>query len=109
MTFLIANSIYVFVRIATLTLATLVFLYGLSQRESVFDYNTGNFNIPLVRFSALGLIVIFEAYLSYMYITKQIKRTRENTTSVQVVTKSKQKSKKKEGETILCNFLITTE
>ncbi|XP_031847748.1 translocating chain-associated membrane protein 1 [Nomia melanderi] len=98
LTFLVANSIYVFVRVATLTLATLVFLYGLSQTESVFDYDTGNFNIPLVRFSALGLIAIFEGYLSYMYVTKQIKRTRENTTSVQVVTKSKQKSKKKEGK-----------
>nr|XP_033331409.1 translocating chain-associated membrane protein 1 [Megalopta genalis] len=98
LTFVVANSIYVLVRVASLAVAALVFLYGLSQVESEIDYDAGNFNIPLVRFSALSVIVVFEAYLSYVYITRQIKRTRENTTTVQVVTKSKQKSKKKEGK-----------
>ncbi|XP_078038299.1 translocating chain-associated membrane protein 1 [Augochlora pura] len=98
LTFVVANSIYVLVRVASLAVAALVFLYGLSQVESEIDYDAGNFNIPLVRFSALSVIVVFEAYLSYVYITRQIKRTRENATTVQVVIKSKQKSKKKEGK-----------
>ncbi|XP_076662366.1 translocating chain-associated membrane protein 1 [Halictus rubicundus] len=98
LTFLVANSIYVFVRVATLAVAILVFLYGLSQVENVFDYDVGNFNIPLVRFPALGVIIVFQAYLSYIYIRRQLKRTRENATTVQVVAKSKQKPKKKEGK-----------
>lgn len=98
LTFLVANSIYIFVRVATLAIANLVFLYGLSQVDNVFDYETGNFNIPLIRFPALGLIVVFQAYLSYVYSTRQLKRTRENATAVPVVTKPKQKPKKKEGK-----------
>ncbi|KZC05102.1 PREDICTED: translocating chain-associated membrane protein 1 [Dufourea novaeangliae] len=96
--FLVANSMYLFVRIATLAVATLVFLYGLSRTESVFDYVTGNFNVPLVRFSALSIIIAFQAYLSYVYVTRQIKRVRDNAIPVQIPAKTKQKSKKKEGK-----------
>lgn len=76
----------------------LVFLYGLSQMESVFDYAVGNFNIPIIRFTALSYIVIFQIYLSYIFISKQLKRARENVVPVQTTVKSKQKSKKKEGK-----------
>lgn len=96
--FLIANSTYIFVRIATLTIAMLVFLYGLGQMESVFDYAVGNFNIPIIRFTALSYIVIFQIYLSYIFISRQLKRARENVVPVQTAVKSKQKSKKKEGK-----------
>lgn len=96
--FLVANSTYIFVRIATLTIAMLVFLYGLGQMESVFDYAVGNFNIPIIRFTALSYIVIFQIYLSYIFISRQLKRARENVVPVQTAVKSKQKSKKKEGK-----------
>lgn len=102
--FLVANSTYIFVRVATLTIAMLVFLYGLSQMESVFDYAVGNFNIPIIRFTALSYIVIFQIYLSYIFISRQLKRARENVVPVQTTVKSKQKSKKKEGEQNLRNF-----
>ncbi|PBC28633.1 translocating chain-associated membrane protein 1-like 1 [Apis cerana] len=98
MAFLVANSTYIFVRVATLTIAMLVFLYGLSQMESVFDYAVGNFNIPIIRFTALSYIVIFQIYLSYIFISRQLKRARENVVPVQTTVKSKQKSKKKEGK-----------
>ncbi|XP_003692806.1 translocating chain-associated membrane protein 1-like 1 [Apis florea] len=98
MAFLVANSTYIFVRVATLTIAMLVFLYGLGQMESVFDYAVGNFNIPIIRFTALSYIVIFQIYLSYIFISKQLKRARENVVPVQTTVKSKQKSKKKEGK-----------
>ncbi|CAL7942871.1 unnamed protein product [Xylocopa violacea] len=98
MTFLVANSVYVFVRIATLAITTLVFLYGLNQVEGAFDFATGKFNVPLVRYSALSIIVTFQAYLSYVFVSRQIKRARENVVPVQTTVKSKQKSKKKEGK-----------
>lgn len=104
--FLVANSTYIFVRVATLTIAMLVFLYGLGQMESVFDYAVGNFNIPIIRFTALSYIVIFQIYLSYIFISRQLKRARENVVPVQTTVKSKQKSKKKEGKQNLRNFLL---
>ncbi|CAD1469552.1 unnamed protein product, partial [Heterotrigona itama] len=96
MAFLVANSVYVSIRVATVAIATLVFLYGLSQVESVFDFATGNFNIPAIRFTALSYIIIFQIYLSYIFVSRQMKRARENVVHVQTVVKSKQKSKKKE-------------
>ena len=99
MAFLVANSTYVFAHVATLAIASLVFLYGLSQVESTFDAAAGNFNIPAVRFSALSIIVVFQAYLAYVFIKRQIKRARENAVPVQTTSvKSKLKSKKKEGK-----------
>lgn len=98
MAFFIANSSYVFVHVASLAIASLVFLYGLSQVESSFDIATGNFNIPAVRFSALSIIVMFQTYLGYVFIKRQIKRARENVVPVQTTVKSKLKSKKKEGK-----------
>ena len=96
--FLVSNSVYVFVRVATIAIASLIFLYGLSQVESEFDYATGNFNIPAIRFSALTITVVFQVYLSHVFIKRQMKRARENAIPVQVAVKSKQKSKKKEGK-----------
>lgn len=90
---------YIIVRVATLAIITLVtFLFGFNQGESTFDLATGNFNVPAIRFSAIGIVIMFQAYLSYVFITRQIKRARENATPVQTAVKSKQKLKKKEGE-----------
>ena len=106
MAFLVANSVYVSVRVTTVAIAALVFLYGLSQVESVFDFATGNFNIPVIRFTALSYIIIFQIYLSYIFVSRQMKRARENVVHVQTVVKSKQKSKKKEGKRNLRNFCV---
>lgn len=96
--FLIANSVYVFVRIASIMLTILVFLYGFNQIESSFDYSTGNFNIPIVQYTVLSVIVFFQIYLLHTFIMRQIKRARENTTPVVTKVKPKQKLKKKEGK-----------
>lgn len=95
---LISDASYAFTRVATLAVAALVLVYGLSQVDSTFDFATGNFNIPTVRFSALGVIAVFQAYLSYTFIKRQLKRLRENAAPAPVLTKPKQKSKKKEGK-----------
>lgn len=89
---------YIFARIATFAITILVFLYGLSEIDSSFDYITGNYNNPIIQFSALSIIVVFQAYLSYVFITRQMKRARENAVPIPVTVKSKQKLKKKEGE-----------
>lgn len=104
--FLVANSMYVFVRVATLAIATLVFLYGLGQVQSVFNFATGNFNIPVIRFIALTYIIIFQTYLSYVFISRQLKRARENVVPIQATVKSKQKPRKKEGKQDLRSFRI---
>ncbi|XP_076171600.1 translocating chain-associated membrane protein 1 [Ptiloglossa arizonensis] len=98
MVFLVANTMYIFARIATFAITILVFLYGLSEIDSSFDYITGNYNNPIIQFSALSIIVVFQAYLSYVFITRQMKRARENAVPIPVTVKSKQKLKKKEGK-----------
>jgi len=96
--FLVANSTYAFVRIVTIILSALVFLYGLRKVEFKFDYATGTFNTPAVHFSAVFIISLFQGYLLYLFVAKQIKRARENVTPVIVKTKPKQKQKKREGK-----------
>lgn len=96
--FLVANSTYVFARLATIVLTVVMFLYGLRKLEFNFDYDSGNFNVPAVQFSAVSIISLFQAYLLYYFIAKQIKRARENAAPVVVKTKPKQKLRKREGE-----------
>ncbi|XP_012284651.1 translocating chain-associated membrane protein 1 [Orussus abietinus] len=96
--FLIANSIFVFSRVATIALTGLVFFYGLGQIEPTLDYATGNFNSPAIRFFSLGLIGVFQAYLLYNFVKRQIKRSRENSVPVVTKLKPKQKPKKKDAK-----------
>ncbi|XP_024886027.1 translocating chain-associated membrane protein 1 [Temnothorax curvispinosus] len=98
LSFLVANSTYAFARIVTIGLTCVVFLYGLRKQEFKFDYATGNFNTPPVQFSAALIISLFQGYLLYFFIKKQIKRARENAAPVVVKTKPKQKPKKREGK-----------
>lgn len=104
--FLVANSAYAFARIATIALTCVVFLYGLRKQEFKFDYATGNFNNPIVQFSATFIISLFQGYLLYYFVMKQIKRSRENAAPVVVKTKPKQKPKKREGENGSVHYYI---
>lgn len=88
-----------FVRIVSLVFTVVVFFYGFNQIESSFDYSTGNFNIPIVQYTVLSVLVFFQIYLLHKLVMRQIKRARENITPVQNnKIKPKQKLKKKEGE-----------
>lgn len=87
-----------FARVATIVLSAAVFLYGLRKLDFAFDYNTGNFNIPAVQFSAMSIISFFQGYLLYLFAGKQIKRARENAVPVVLKAKPKQKLRKREGE-----------
>lgn len=96
--FLVANTAFIFTRLATVALAGLVFFYGLGQIERSFDYASGNFNIPAVQFSALGAILLFQAYLMYHFMKRQMKVARDSKTSVVTKSKSKQKPRKKDAK-----------
>lgn len=98
LSFLIANSTYVFVHVTTVVLSGVVFLYGLRKSDFAFDYATGNFNIPAVQYTGISVIVFFQCYLLYFFVMKQIKRARENAAPVVVKAKPKQKPRKREGK-----------
>ncbi|XP_014471135.1 PREDICTED: translocating chain-associated membrane protein 1 [Dinoponera quadriceps] len=98
LSFLIANSAYVFARVASIALSAVVFLYGLRKLENKFDYVTGSFNIPAVQYTVVSVISLFQGYLLYLFAVKQIKLARENAAPVVVKAKPKQKSRKREGK-----------
>ncbi|XP_034947366.1 translocating chain-associated membrane protein 1 [Chelonus insularis] len=99
--FLIANFIYVLVRVLTVIGAATFYIYGLSKVQSLLDYSIGNFNAPVVRFSAFGLVLLFQAYLLYDFMKRQSLRTKDSSTSSVTAVKAKskqQKLKKKENK-----------
>jgi translocating chain-associated membrane protein 1 len=98
LSFLVANSMYAFARVASIVLSAVVFLYGLRKQENKFDYVTGNFNVPAVQYAAVSIVSLFQGYLLYVLVAKQIKRVRDNAAPVVVKTKPKQKSRKREGK-----------
>ncbi|KAL0109025.1 hypothetical protein PUN28_014254 [Cardiocondyla obscurior] len=98
LSFLVANATYTLMRIATITFTCIVFGVSILTKENLkFEYATGNFSAPVVQITVLSTILLFQAYLLYIFIRKQVKRSGE-TTSLVVKTKPKQKSKKREGK-----------
>ncbi|XP_043284623.1 translocating chain-associated membrane protein 1 [Venturia canescens] len=93
--FMLANCVFVVVRIATILLSALVLVYGLGQLDESFSYATGNYNIPAVRYSLLGAIVVFQAYLLYVFGKYQLRRSRESSAPVISKIKPKQQRPKK--------------
>ncbi|XP_057328947.1 translocating chain-associated membrane protein 1 [Microplitis mediator] len=100
LTFTIANYVYIITRFITLAVAGLFYVYGLSKTDSLLDYTTGHFNIPAIRFSAFGLVALFQAYLLYEFVNRQRQRAGETSApAVHSKTKPKQqKLKKKDGK-----------
>lgn len=95
MAFLLANSVFVIVRIATVLLSALVLVYGLGQLDESFSHATGSYNIPAVRYSLLGAIVVFQVYLLYVFGKYQLRRSRESSAPVISKIKPKQQRPKK--------------
>ena len=95
---MVANAAFILARVASVALSCLVFFYGLGQIERSFDYASGKFNIPVVQFSALGAILLFQAYLLYHFIKRQVKYARENKTWVVTKSKSKLRPRKKDAK-----------
>lgn len=87
-------------RILSVLTSLLVFVYGLSKVESSLSFGEGKFNIPAIRFSAAGAVLIFQFYMLYVFIKNQYKRARENgaPSSSSKAKAAKLKPKKKEGK-----------
>ncbi|XP_046467635.1 translocating chain-associated membrane protein 1 [Neodiprion pinetum] len=96
--FLIANPVFISVRIISIGVAALVFFYGLPQTETSLDYATGNFNVSIVRYTALVGIVLFQVDRLYRFIKEHLQRSRESNAPIVSKLKTKQKPKKKEGK-----------
>lgn len=76
-----------------------MFLYGLNQIEQKLDYTTGNYNIPMIRYSAFALISVFQIHLFYVFVRKQLQRSRlENASPTVTKIKSKGKLRKKDNK-----------
>lgn len=84
-----ANSAYMAIRVLTLVIAALYYVYGLSQISNTLDYEIGVFNHPAVRFSAFGLVALLQAYLVYKFVKSQRQRAKEARGTIVTKVKSK--------------------
>lgn len=97
---MVGNTAFIFARVATLALGALFYIYGLSKiNNQSLDYEMGSFNIPAIRFTAFGLVALFQAYLIYAFIKRQRQRARDSGAVVtsKVKAAKNQRPKKKDG------------
>ncbi|XP_063219110.1 translocating chain-associated membrane protein 1 [Bacillus rossius redtenbacheri] len=101
--YLVANVVFVFVRLGSIIISVLTFWYGLSLNPNqALDITTGNFNTFFVRVGALAAVCLLQAWLMWNFITFHLKKLREQT-AVQTTSSRKPKvekrtSKKKKEE-----------
>lgn len=95
--FTVANLGYFAARLGSIALTALVFFYGLGQVKSSLDIATGNYNIPAIRYSGLGAIVLYQIYLAYLILQKVSKPSKESAPAAKAKVQ-KAKPKKKEGK-----------
>merc|ERR1712012_31463 len=72
---------FVLARLGSISLAVLVFLYGLAQapkEHQVIDLAHGNFNTFLFRVNVLVAVGLLQAWLMWNFITFHLRRLREN-------------------------------
>lgn len=101
--FMIANVMFVIMRLGSIILSVLTFWYGLALSDTQgLDIATGNFNIPLIRIAALVAVCTLQAWLMWNFITQQLKKLREQAAQQAPARKPKQEkrsaSKKKKEE-----------
>jgi len=73
------NVLFVLTRPAVIVLSVFVFWFGL-ENSSVDSINLdeGNFNTPLVRISALSVIIVLQVWMLWNFILFHFKKKREN-------------------------------
>jgi len=75
------DLIFVLARLGSISLAVLVFWYGLAQapkEQQVIDMAHGNFNTFIFRVNVLGAVGLLQAWLMWNFITFHLRRMREN-------------------------------
>jgi len=101
--YLVANAVFVLVRLGSIILSVLTFWYGLSLSDNQgLDIERGNFNTQIIRIAALAAVCLLQAWLMWNFITFHLKRMREQAPVQPVARKPKQDkksaSKKKKEE-----------
>ncbi|CAG2058290.1 unnamed protein product, partial [Timema podura] len=88
--YLVANVVFVLVRLGSIILAVLTFWYGLSLTTiQEVNFDSGNFNTLFVRMACLFTVCNLQAWLMWNFITFHLKRMREQSISQAVARKPK--------------------
>jgi translocating chain-associated membrane protein 1 len=102
--FNVYNILFVLARFTSAILAIFVFWFGLkSSSQDKINFETRNFNTPLVRHICLAVALFVQVFALYQFIIFQIKKLRENSksskskSSSSTATQKKQKVIKEEG------------
>lgn len=100
--FFIANSTYIFVRVLSIIVAGVFYIYGLSQITNRFDYENGVFNHPAIRYSAFGFVALLQAYLVFNFVKRQRQRAKEarGTIVTKIKSKNPRVNKKKDKKPV---------
>jgi len=100
--YMVSHVVFVLARLGTIMLSVLTFWHGLSLSENQgLDFETGNFNTPAIRLSALISVALLQGYLMFNFITEALRQLREQTPSTVrklPVKKTPQPKKKSEGK-----------
>jgi translocating chain-associated membrane protein 1 len=97
--YLVANAVFVFVRLASTILSVLTFWYGLPLSDNQgLDIESGNFNTVVIRTAALLAVCLPQAWLVWNFITIHLKRLRKEAPVQPFARTSKSDSKKRKEE-----------
>jgi len=94
--FMLWSFLFVIARLITISLAILTFWFGLGKADpSAGNIASGNFNNPTIRLACLLAVVLVQAWMSWNFITFQVKRYRERASVTQKKGRQDQKKKGK--------------
>ncbi|XP_071441950.1 translocating chain-associated membrane protein 1 [Hetaerina americana] len=102
--FMVANGVFILVRLASIVLSVLTFWYGLALGAPGLDVSAGNFNTQLVRINALAAVCLLQAWLMWNLITLHLRRMREqapknsNATAASMNARKQRQDRKKEAQ-----------
>lgn len=90
------NTLFVFVRLASITLSVLTFWYGLALAPAAApSFAEGNFNSSIIRINSLLAVCLLQAWMMWNFITFHLKRMRERAAAAAPKKPAKAKSQKK--------------
>uniref|UniRef100_T1IL87 TLC domain-containing protein n=1 Tax=Strigamia maritima TaxID=126957 RepID=T1IL87_STRMM len=76
--FMVWNSLFVLVRLGSITITVLTFWYGLSlSSQPITNVAEGNFNTQIIRINGLLAVCLLQAWMMWNFITFHLKRMRE--------------------------------
>ncbi|XP_031555240.1 translocating chain-associated membrane protein 1-like [Actinia tenebrosa] len=95
--FLVWSGLFVLARFAIIALTVMTFWYGLPRLENAaLNVDTGNFNSPFIRATAMAAMVLMQSWLAWNFITYQIRLWREHSAATSPKKKEPRKKAKKD-------------